>query len=245
MRALVIVGHGSLRQASGAAMIRLAALARRSGLVPITTPGFLNFSQPTFADAVARAVRKGATEVIVQPYFLISGYYVERALPKLVEEAQRSHPHLQFRVASAFGYHPALSSLVQKRVAEAERVGSQPRSLLLMAHGTPYPEANAAIYRVADDLERRGGFLEVVVAFMELNQPSIPEAVAELSARGGAEIVATPYFLQLGGHVAEDLPKVLGEAQERHPHTVLTLTEYLGYDEGLLEVVRDRIGELG
>jgi sirohydrochlorin ferrochelatase len=243
VRALVLVGHGSLRKASGAAMIRLAALARETGLSPIATAGFLNFSKPTFADAVARCVRKGATDLLVQPYFLIPGYYVSEALPKLVAEAQRRHPTLMIRVAEAFGYHPALVDLVQDRVMKAT---SHPAgaALLLMAHGTPTPEANAPIEAVAQTLRKQGSYAEVVLSYMEINKPSIPEAIQRLTEQNYTRIIAVPYFLQLGGHVAEDLPREIDEARAKHPQAQIMLTDYLSYDPLILNVIKDRVKPL-
>lgn len=240
MRALILVGHGSLRKASGAAMIRLAALARKTGLAPIATAGFLNFSKPTFADAVDRCVRKGATEVLVQPYFLIPGYYVAQALPKLVAEAQTRYPTLTIRVAEAFGFHPALVELVQSRVMRAANdLGGS--ALLLMAHGTPTPSANTPIEKIAQSLRNQGTYTDVVLSYMELNEPSIPRAIQRFIKQNHTRIVAVPYFLQLGGHVAEDLPHELEKARTMHPHAQITLTDYLSYDPLLLNVIRDRI----
>lgn len=239
MKAAILVGHGSLRKASGAAMIRLAALLRREGAFPVATAGFLNFSQPTFMEAVARCVRKGATEVSVQPYFLISGYYVRVGLPKLVAEAQAAHPEVTFRLAEAFDDHPALTELTRKRALEADPDAD---ALLLMAHGSPHESANAPIFRVADALKMH--YAQVQLGFMEINAPSIAEAAATLVRSGAKRVVAAPYFLQLGGHVAGDLPEAVAEAQARHPDAHFTLSDYLSYDPLLLEVVQTRLEAL-
>ncbi len=217
-------------------MIRLAALLRKEGHFPIATAGFLNFSQPTFMDAVARCVRKGATAIFVQPYFLISGYYVTNGIPKLVEEAKRTYPHITFHVAAAFDFHPALLELTLRRAQEADPDAD---ALLLMAHGTPHEHANAAITRVAEAL--KANYPHAQLGFMELNTPSIPEAVKLLVAAGAKRVVAVPYFLQLGGHVAKDLPEAVAEAQRQRPQTRFTLADYLSYDLLLLEVVQDRL----
>ena len=241
MNALLIVGHGSLRKASGSAMIRLAALARKEGVAPISTAGFLNFSRPTFAEAVTRCVSKGATSISVQPYFLIDGYYVNRALPKLVKEAQAEHSKVSFQIAEPFTYHPALSDLVLKRAAE---IPHEPRNsaLLLMAHGTPLEAANASIFEVAEDARRKSAYRRVSVSFMELNTPSIADASDTLVVEGVGTIVAVPYFLHLGEHVAKDLPAAIEQARERHPGVTFHLSDYLSYDPLLLEVMRDRVG---
>jgi sirohydrochlorin ferrochelatase len=62
---------------------------------------------------------------------------------------------------------------------------------------------------------------------------------------GAASIVAVPLFLQLGGHVAEDLPAIVAAASARYPGRVIRLASYLGYDPLLVSVVADRVRELG
>lgn len=238
MNAVILVGHGSLRQASGASMIRLAALLRKQGVAPVATAGFLNFSQPTVADAVERCARKGATHLTIQPYFLISGYYVKRVLPKLVAEAKAAHPHLTFSVADAFEYHPALVQMLLNRAA-AERT-EENCGLLLIAHGTPHAEANAPLYRVVEAIRECSSY-QVQMSFMEINEPSIAEGVQALAEQEVAQIVAAPYFLQLGGHVATDLPDAVQAAQTRHSQIKLNLADYLSYDPLLVEVIKDRV----
>ena len=239
MKAAILVGHGSLRKASGAAMIRLAALLRKEGTFPVATAGFLNFSQPTFMDAVTRCVRKGATEISVQPYFLISGFYVKTGVPKLIAEAQAAYPDVVFRLAEAFDDHPALLELTLKRAQETD---TDADAVLLMAHGSPFEQANAPIFRVAEALS--GHYRNVQLGFMEINAPSIAEAAATLVGQGAQRVVAVPYFLQLGGHVAGDLPEAVDAAQAQHPSTRFTLAGYLSYDPLLLAVVRTRLEAL-
>ena len=236
MNAAILVGHGSLRKASGAAMIRLAALLRKEGAFPVATAGFLNFSKPTFMDAVKRCALKGATDIFVQPYFLISGYYVTVGLPKLVTEAKTAYPNVTFHLAQAFDDHPALVELTYKRALGADPDAD---ALLLMAHGSLHEAANAPIFRVAEALKVR--YAHVHLGFMELNAPTIAEAATLLHEQGAKRIVASPYFLQLGGHVAEDLPEAVAAAQAQHPDLRFTLSDYLSYDPLLLEVIRARL----
>ena len=239
MNAVILVGHGSLRQASGASMIRLAALLRKRGVAPIATAGFLNFSQPTIADAVERCARKGATRIVIQPYFLISGFYVKRVLPKLIAEAKAAHPTLTFAIADAFDYHPALVQMVLNRSAAARIEESC--ALLLIAHGTPHAEANAPIYEVAETIRECSDYAAVQVSFMEINEPSIAEGVQTLAAKEVEQIVAAPYFLQLGGHVAEDLPEAVTQAQAAHPYIKVNLADYLSYDPLFVEAITSRV----
>ena len=52
-----------------------------------------------------------------------------------------------------------------------------------------------------------------------------------------------PYFLYLGAHVLEDLPRELDEARLRHPGVEMAMGRHLGVHKRLAKLVIDRIGE--
>lgn len=117
------------------------------------------------------------------------------------------------------------------------------QSLLLMAHGSPRPQSNNDLFRVADVVRARGEFAHVVVAFMECNEPDIPAGIDELVQNGASEIVAVPYFLHPGNHVADDLPTLLEAAQQKYPHVTFTMGDYLGRDAALETVIEERAAQ--
>ncbi len=238
MDSILLIGHGSLKQASGASMIRLAALLRKRGVVPLSTAAFLNFSKPTFQDGLERLIKKGASRICVQPYFLIDGYYVHTALRKLVNEAQANYPDIPISMSQSFGVHPVLVEIVIKRIQETAVV-TKHTAIVLMAHGTPTPEANKPIYEIAKQVEDALG-TAVRVAFMECNEPSIPAAIDILANQDYETIVMMPYFLHMGSHVQEDLPTIISEARVRYLAKQIILTEHLGFDEQLASVIEDR-----
>ena len=247
MKALVLIGHGALNKASGASMIRHAALLKRTpnnpdGVADFATAGFLNFSQPTFKEAVQRCADKGATQIIVQPYFLIHGYYVKKVLKDLLNEAKANHPEINFEQLEPFGDHPALAKLAFKRLQEAETdLGPEANSAtVLMAHGTPHPEANEPLYKIAERLSKLSE-RSVRLAFMECNEPTIPDAIKEFVGAGFKRVALVPYFLQRGGHVRGDLPDIFEASKLKYPQTNFLLAQHLDYDELLLDVIRDRL----
>lgn len=246
MQAVLFVGHGSLRSGSGSAMFRLAARTQVAGVVPIVGAGFLNYSRPQFTDALARCVARGASRVVIQPYFLIPGKFVNEDVARLPAMGQMIYPGVRFALAQPFGDHPALAQLVLKRAAAAreQRAAAADRTgLLIMAHGSPNPTANRPIYAVAGRIMDANRYAAVEVCFMGLNQPGITEAIDDMVARGIRQIMAMPYFLQLGGHVAEDLPAIIDAARTRHPTAQIILTEHLAYDPLLVAVIADRARE--
>jgi sirohydrochlorin ferrochelatase len=116
-------------------------------------------------------------------------------------------------------------------------------ALLVMVHGSPKPEANDAMFRVVDLVKERGAFDIVAVGFLECNEPVIPDAIDSCVAQGAERIVAVPYFLHTGAHVAEDLPTLLEAGQARHPRVAFALGRYIGASPRIADALRDRIRE--
>ncbi|MGO8672965.1 MAG: sirohydrochlorin chelatase [Capsulimonadaceae bacterium] len=120
MKALILFSHGSLLCGSGEALEEHAVRLRAAGLWPRVEIGYLNYSEPTFADVVTRCVsdarRQGeaadSIEIVVQPYFLVPGHFVSRSLPDHVHEAQGAHPGVRFAVGQAIGFDERLADAI-------------------------------------------------------------------------------------------------------------------------------------
>jgi sirohydrochlorin ferrochelatase len=196
-QAIAIIGHGSLYPGSGAAMIRLAARLRQDGAAPIVAAGFLNFSRPTFDQAIARCVARGASAITVLPYFLVEGYFVRVTLQGMIDAAQAQHPQVAFVRAPALGAHPALAELVVRRALAADPDSSGPRGLVLLAHGSPRPPADDPIQAIAGQIRDRGDFAHVGLGYLDLQEPAIPAAISACVGVGLERVIAVPYFIQL------------------------------------------------
>ena len=113
-------------------------------------------------------------------------------------------------------------------------------ALLVMVHGSPRPVANKSMFQVVEEVRARGAFDVVEVGFMECNEPTITEAADTCAASGAETVIAVPYFLHTGTHVADDLPTLLDEAAERHPHVKFQMGRYLGTSPKLTEILARR-----
>ena len=116
-------------------------------------------------------------------------------------------------------------------------------ALLVMVHGSPRPASNGAMFEVVEQVRAQNAFDLVSVGFMELNEPTIPGAIEELVSQGATSVVAVPYFLHTGTHVADDLPTLLEEAQEKFPSVEFSMGDFLGHDPLLMDVLAQRVRE--
>ena len=112
-----------------------------------------------------------------------------------------------------------------------------------MAHGSPRPEANADIERVAREVARGGEFDLVQVGYLDVNQPDLPAAIARCVDAGAQELVALPYFLHTGKHLLRDLPDILDVAASEYPSLHILMSDYLGSSPVLAKLLLDRIAQ--
>ena len=116
-------------------------------------------------------------------------------------------------------------------------------ALLVLVHGSPRAVANEPMFRVVDTVRARGVYPIVEVGFMECNEPDIPTAIQSCVAQGATEVVAVPYFLHTGNHVADDLPSLLDEAEARYPNVTFRMSAFLGRAPTLTDILLDRARE--
>ena len=88
-------------------------------------------------------------------------------------------------------------------------------ALLLFAHGSSDPGWAEPFVRLQSVIRQREPGKIVELAFLERMKPSFDEAVAALHARGIRQITIAPIFLAIGGHMRNDLPKLIDEEQQR------------------------------
>lgn len=114
MKALVIVAHGSRRQASNDEVVALSRLITEKikDDYPIVETGFLELADPLIPDAITLCVEHGATDVCVVPYFLSAGRHVQEDVPAEVEKARQIHSNIPMVILPHIGGAPEMIDLI-------------------------------------------------------------------------------------------------------------------------------------
>ena len=109
--------------------------------------------------------------------------------------------------------------------------------LILFAHG-----ARDARWREPFDrllrlvAQRHDG--PVTLAFLEHMSPDLTQAAVALAGSGAGRIVVVPLFLGTGGHLRQDLPALVAQAQAAAGVALTTVTA-AGEDESVLAAMAD------
>ncbi len=103
------------------------------------------------------------------------------------------------------------------------------KALLLIVHGSRKASSTTEIAQLSNNIAQQSAdFSHVRHCFLELADPKPATSLHELVALGCDHIVLMPYFLAQGFHVAQDLPKLLNQAQQDHPSVCFKLLEHFG-----------------
>lgn len=116
--AIVVFAHGSSVPAANETVRVVAARLAQAGGYDYVEPAFLEQCAPDLQEAVRSLVERGATRILIIPYFLTLGIHLQRDLPRIVEELRGIYDHVRIDVTPPLDGHPALLEILLDRAAE-------------------------------------------------------------------------------------------------------------------------------
>ena len=141
--------------------------------------------------------------------------------------------------------------------------------ILLLSHGSRLDDGEEVIKAYKEMYLEEYPEAIVEYGFMEIRKPGIPETIKKLTKNNELErIIVVPVFIAHGLHTKRDIPKILGiktdveiESHNHHSHHhhhdhdhnhdeekvefdgEIILTDPLGIDKRVHEIIKDRINE--
>jgi sirohydrochlorin ferrochelatase len=115
---IVVVDHGSRRGESNALLDEVVAMFQHGAGVPIVEAAHMELAEPSIATAFARCVERGATMIVVFPYFLSPGRHWSQDIPALAAQAAALHRGVRYQVTSPLGLHTLLGRVMEERIAQ-------------------------------------------------------------------------------------------------------------------------------
>ena len=136
--------------------------------------------------------------------------------------------------------------------------------ILLLSHGSRLDDGEEVIKAYTDMYRDEFPNVAVEYGFMEIRKPGIPETINKLTRENDLErIIVVPVFVAHGLHTKRDIPGLLGiesdfkeeDAHGHHHHHhhdeeesfefdgEIILTDPLGIDTRLYDIIKDRISE--
>ena len=114
---VIIVDHGSRRAQSNESLEEVARLfAARFPGAGIVEAAHMELAMPDIAAAYAACVRRGATKIVVLPFFLARGKHWTRDIPSLTGQAAEAFPGTSYQIAEPLGIDDLILDLLKKRL---------------------------------------------------------------------------------------------------------------------------------
>jgi len=106
--------------------------------------------------------------------------------------------------------------------------------IILFGHGSREPEWAQPLETIARQLS--GEFI-VELAYLERMKPTLDEAVDSVVAKGARRVRIVPVFLGVGGHLKEDLPRLVQAARARHAGLEIVLEQTIGERKEITDAI--------
>lgn len=120
---------------------------------------------------------------------------------------------------------------------------SRDEAIILMGHGSRVPGAGKDMEEVANRLKEKHGYPWVEICFVSRLGPHFPEIFEKCVKQGAQKVLVIPYFLHEGLHLLLDIPEMMQKEARKFPHVKLILGKSLGFGEGLVNIVKQRLEE--
>jgi sirohydrochlorin cobaltochelatase len=111
------------------------------------------------------------------------------------------------------------------------------RGIVLFAHGARDPQWAEPFARIRERVRTSRPEYPIELAFLELMSPTLEEAIAAVISEGAPSVTVFPLFMAQGGHLKQDLPRILDAIRANHPHIPIALEPPIGEVPEILEAI--------
>ena len=139
--------------------------------------------------------------------------------------------------------------------------------ILLLSHGSRLDDGEEVIKAYKEMYVEEFPDMPVEYGFMEIRKPGIPETINKLTSENDLDrIIVVPVFVAHGLHTKRDIPGLLGIESDFDPESIgghghhhhhhhdhdeetfefdgeIVLTDPLGIDTRLYEIIKDRVSD--
>lgn len=110
-------------------------------------------------------------------------------------------------------------------------------AIILFAHGARDPQWAEPFRKMQERIGAQAPGVQVELAFLEGMAPSLEEAAGRVAAAGATRVSLIPLFMAQGGHLKQDLPRIIERLRQRHPELQLQVSPAIGEVDAILDAI--------
>jgi sirohydrochlorin ferrochelatase len=114
------------------------------------------------------------------------------------------------------------------------------KALVLAAHGSRRQASNEEVIALSRLISKNmaADFPIITTGFLELTEPSIPDAIDLCVQQGATDVQVLPYFLAAGRHVEHDLPAEIVAARKIHTGLPVNVLPHIGGSPNMIGLIQ-------
>jgi sirohydrochlorin cobaltochelatase len=116
-------------------------------------------------------------------------------------------------------------------------------ALILFAHGARDARWSASLSTLAEAIRTHVSGASVRTAFLELQTPTLPEALEAAASEGAQRIHVLPVFWAAAGHIENELPPILSQFSSRHPQVAVRTLPVLSELPGIMDFIARAVAD--
>lgn len=117
------------------------------------------------------------------------------------------------------------------------------KSLIILAHGSRREESNQEIIDLTEKVRALADteYDCIAYSYLEVVEPSLPQAIDNCVNKGASNITVFPYFLNSGNHVKRDIPNMIKTAENQYPYCTFNVSPCIGMLEDMPKLILQQI----
>ncbi|MDE1764209.1 MAG: sirohydrochlorin cobaltochelatase [Thaumarchaeota archaeon] len=244
-RGLLLIDRGSREDDVKHELQHICEKVKQKGGYHMTNYCFLEVIPPYIEEGITKCLSSEIDELTIVPYFLYPGRKVKMAVDTATKFQSSSKTKIS--ISRPMNMHKSLITLVDEKIqkildARKPSVRKKSVDVLVIGHGSKDPEARTALKYVADGLGNT--YRNVNYCFLEIEEPNIKQGIETCRKNNPECLVVVPYFLHKGAHVKRDIYEDLNPALAAANIKQVFLSEHLGTDEKMVDLVLERAMEV-
>lgn len=244
-RGLLLIDRGSREEEVKDELRDVCSRAKEIGNYQFSDYCFLEVVPPFIEEGMERSFGQDIESLTIIPYFLYPGKKVKLAVNKAISMRHKSN--VKIKIARPITLHRYLIDIVHGKVDDITSKNNltNPKNeidLLLIGHGSKDPNAKTSLQYVVDGL--KDTYRNVTHCWLEIEEPNIKQGMETCVAMKPDILVIVPYFLHRGAHVKRDIYEDLTPAIKKSGIKHVFITEHIGSDHRLIDLVLERAREV-
>ena len=206
---------------------------------------FLEVIPAFIEEGIEKCLKHGIDALTIVPYFLYPGKKIKAAVNAAI--AMQSKTKVKLTISKPMSLHKSMIKLVDEKIESTLTknnvlLGKKQVDVLIIGHGSKDPNARTAIEYVADGLATQ--YRNVDYCFLEIEEPNITYGIEKCVKNDPKVLIVMFYFLHEGAHVKRDIYTDLNPALEKSGLKNVFVTEHLGTDSKMIDLIIERAKEV-